>query len=313
MQIVIAGASGFLGTHLTAELRGRGHGVTKLVRRPTRKPDESTWDPYAGTYDRAAIEAADVIVNLAGSPTVGNPHSQKWARELRESRVTTTRLLARAIADSGSTPAFLAGNGISWYGDHGSQVLTETADSRGHALLTEVCREWEAATEPAQQAGARVCVLRTAPIMDRRNAPLKQLRLLFKAGLGGRLGDGRQYMAMISLRDWLGAVVHLAEDDSASGPSNLCCPETPTNAEFTAALAGAVHRPAFAVAPAFALRLGAGQMAPELLGSLNVRPAALEEAGYEFRDRDVTAVLAAALAPADAPSSSATPRPPAAG
>lgn len=296
MQIVIAGASGFLGTHLTEELVGRGHAVTRLVRRPSGAADESTWDPYAGTYDRALVERADVVVNLAGTPTAGNPHSARWARELRESRVTTTRVLARAIADSGSTPAFLAGNGISWYGDHGDQVLTEASDSRGHALLTEVTREWQAATEPAAGAGSRVCVLRTAPVMDRRNAPLKQLRLLFRLGLGARLGDGAQYMAMISLRDWVGAVAHLAEHESASGPFNLCCPETPTNAEFTRALARAVHRPAVVFAPKAALRVGAGEMASELLGSLNVRPAALEASGYVFRDRDVTAVLRTGLA-----------------
>ena len=295
MRIVIAGASGFLGTHLTDELQARGHQVTRLVRRPAASADESTWDPYAGTFEPDVVEAADVVVNLAGTPTAGNPHSGTWARALRESRVTTTRVLARAIAEAGSKPAFLAGNGISWYGDHGDQVLTEASDSRGHALLTEVTREWQAATTPASEAGARVCVLRTSPVMDRRSEPLKELRRVFRLGLGARLGDGRQYMAMISLRDWLGAVVHLAEHPTANGPFNLCCPQTPTNAEFTRALAQAVHRPAVAFVPKAALRIGAGKMAPELLGSLNVRPAALTESGYEFRDPDVTAVLAAGL------------------
>ena len=300
MRIVIAGASGFLGTHLSAELIRRGHAVTALVRKPTSAPDESTWDPYAGTYDPAVIAAADVVVNLAGAPTLGNPHSKKWARNLRESRVTTTKVLARAIAEAGTEPAFLAGNGISWYGDHGSQVLTESADSRGHALLTEICREWEAATEPAVEAGARVCVLRTAPVMDRRSAPLKQLRLLFRLGLGARLGDGSQHMAMVSLRDWVGAVAHLAEDPVARGPFNLCCPQTPTNAEFTEALAEAVQRKAFVFAPRPVLRVAAGEMAPELLGSLNVRPAALEAAGYDFRDAGVRAILRTGI-PARAP------------
>jgi uncharacterized protein (TIGR01777 family) len=295
MQIVIAGASGFLGTHLSDELIGRGHAVTALVRRPTSAPDESTWDPYAGIYDRGVIEGADVVVNLAGSPTAGNPHSKKWARDLRESRVTTTRLLARAVADSSRLPAFLAGNGISWYGDHGAGVLTEESNSRGRSLLTEVCREWQAAADPAVEGGARVCVLRTAPVMDHRGAPLKQLQLLFKLGLGGRLGDGKQYMAMISLRDWVNGVAHLAEHDTAHGPFNLTCPDPPTNAEFTRALAEAVHRPAFAVAPTAVLKVAAGQMAPELLGSLNVRPASLERADYRFRDLDVRAVLAAGL------------------
>lgn len=296
MQIVIAGASGFLGSNLVSRLRGDGHDVTRLVRRPTTAPDESTWDPHAERYDERLIDDADVVVNLAGSPTAGNPHSKAWALELRESRVTTTRVLAQAIAAADRTPAFLAGSGISYYGDHGAEVVTEESDSRGDALLTDVTREWQAAADPAVEAGARVCVLRTAPVMDRRSPPLKQMRLAFRLGLGTRLGDGRQYFPMVSLRDWLGAVTFLAGHDSAAGPFNLCCPVTPTNGEFTDALARAVGRKAFLAVPKAALKIGAGQMAPELLGSLNARPAALEAAGYEFRDRDVTAVLATALA-----------------
>ena len=301
MRIVVAGSSGFLGTHLRAALVAHGHTVTSLVRRSASGADESTWDPYAGKLDRSVIEAADVVVNLAGAPTLGNPHSSTWARELRESRVTTTRVLAEAIAGSDRAPAFLAGNGISYYGDRrdaGDPVLDEQADSRGDALLTSVTREWQAAAQPAADAGARLCVLRTAPVMDRRSEPLKQLRLLFLTGLGGKLGDGKQRMPMISLRDWVGAVVHLAEHEDASGPFNVCCPLTPTNAEFTEALAHALHRPKFATVPRFALRLGAGRMAPELLGSLNVVPAALEASGYAFHDPDVTAVLRAGLSEA---------------
>jgi uncharacterized protein len=300
MKVLLAGASGFLGTHLREALIARGHTVMSLVRSSARGPAQSTWDPYGGALDRALVESTDVVVNVAGSPTVGNPHSQKWARELRESRVTTTRVLAEAIAASERRPAFLAGNGISYYGDHrdlGDPKLDEGAESRGDALLTQVTRDWQAASEPAAEAGARVCVLRTSPVMDRRSAPLKQLRLLFLAGLGGRLGDGKQHMAMTSLRDWVGAVVHLAGHPDASGPFNLCCPETPTNAEFTRTLAGQLHRPHFAAVPRFALRLGAGDMAPELLGSLNVVPAALVATGYEFRDHDVESVVRAGLAP----------------
>ena len=297
-KVLLAGASGFLGTHVREALLARGFEVTSLSRRPASGADESTWDPYAGTIDRAVVEAADVVVNLAGSPTLGNPHSEKWARELRESRVTTTRVLAEAIAASDRRPAFLAGNGISFYGDRGGSgdpVLDESASSLGDALLTSVTRDWQAASEPAAEAGARVCVLRTAPVMDRRGEPLKQLRLLFKAGVGGRLGDGSQHMPMISLRDWVGATVHLAEHADASGPFNLCCAKTPTNAEFTEALAQQLHRPSFATVPRFALKLGAGKMAPELLGSLNVVPAALLASGYEFHDPDVEAVLKAGL------------------
>ena len=295
MQILLAGSSGFLGTALSDALVARGHAVTALVRKPTAAPDESTWDPYAGTFDRAVIEAADVVVNLAGSPTAGNPHSAKWARELRESRVTTTRVLADAIAASDRKPAFLAGNGISYYGDRGAEVLTEESDSRGDALLTSVTRDWQAAAQPAVEAGARVCILRTSPVMDRESEPLKQLRLLFKLGLGGKLGPGDNYMPMLSLRDWVGGVVHLAEHDSVSGPVNLICPKPPTNAEFTEELARQLSRPSFARVPKALIKVGAGRMADEILGSVNARPAVLEASGYTFQDRNVAEVLRAGL------------------
>ncbi len=295
LSVLAAGSSGFLGTHLIAALRERGHRVSTLTRSASTTAQEFTWDPYAGLLDQSLVESCDVVVNLAGSPLIGNPHSKKWAQNLRESRVRTTSVLAQAIAASDRKPAFLAGNGISVYGDHGEQVLTEDADSRGHALLTEVTQAWESAASPAADAGARVCILRTAPVMDRSSEPLKELRRLFQLGLGGKLGDGRQHMPMISLRDWVGGVVHLAESADASGPFNLCCPVTPTNEEFTKTLAGALGRPSFATVPAPVLRLVAGPMAPEVLGSVNVRPAALERSGYEFADRDVHDVLAAGL------------------
>lgn len=298
MQVAIGGASGFLGTHLSRELASRGHAVTRLVRRQATAADESRWDPASGEVDPQVIESADVVVNLAGAATAGNPHSQTWADNLRESRVRSTATLAAAVAASDRKPAFLAGNGISVYGDHGPEPLTETADARGDALLTQVSLAWEAAASPASAAGARVCILRTAPVMDSRSQPLKLLRLLFRLGLGGRLGDGAQYFPMISLRDWVGGVAYLAEHQDASGPFNLCCPETPTNAEFTRALGRAVGRPTLIPAPAFAIRVGAARMAPELLGSKNTVPQALIDAGYEFRHQDVTAVLAAGLAQA---------------
>jgi uncharacterized protein (TIGR01777 family) len=298
--VVIAGASGFLGSHLSNELVDRGHAVIALTRRPTSAPDESSWDPYAGVYDPEVIERADVVVNLAGTPTIGNVHSRSWARNLRHSRVTTTRVLAGAIADSTRRPAYLAGNAIAWYGDHGDEVVTEASDSRGDSLMTSVTREWQDAAERAVEAGARVCFLRTSPVMDRSAAPLKQLRLLTKLGLGARLGNGRQRMAMTSLRDWVGGVAHLVEHDEVSGPVNLCCPTTPTNAEFTEALAQTVDRKAFLVAPGFAVKIGAGPVAGEVLGSINLRPTVLEDSGYSFRDRTVHEVVRAALAPSDA-------------
>ena len=296
MRVVIAGASGFLGTHLSEHLRVHGHKVTALVRREPTSPHESRWDPRAGVIDAAVVARADAVVNLAGASIAGNPHSRRWTTEVLESRVATTRLLATTIAASERPPAFLAGNGIGWYGDHGEAVVTEDSDSLGDAFLTGVTRQWAAATDAAREAGARVCVLRTAPVMDRTSPPLKQLRLLFKAGGGARLGSGRQYMPMVSLRDWVGAVSYLLESRDVSGAFNLCCPRTPTNAEFTQALAAAVHRKAFLAVPTALMRVAAGDLAPELLGSVNARPAALERAGYDFEDEDVREVLAAALA-----------------
>jgi uncharacterized protein (TIGR01777 family) len=294
-KVVVAGSSGFLGRHLCEELTRRGHRVTRLVRRSTSSSDESTWDPGSGTLDAAVVRDADVVVNLAGSPTLGNPHSKKWARELHDSRVRTTALLAETIAEAPSPPAFLAGNAVGWYGDHGSAELTEEADSRGQTLMAQVCRNWQAATAPASDAGARVVVLRTAPVQDRSNPPLKQQRLLFKAGLGGRIGDGRQHVPMMSLRDWVGAMAFLVEEDSASGPVNLCCVRTPTNAEFTEALSRAVGRPALARVPGPLVRAAAGPFSPELLSSVNTVPAVLQRLGYEFADPDVEAVLASGL------------------
>ena len=294
VRVLLSGSSGFLGSHLRTALTERGHHVTALVRRDPTGPDESRWDPATGGFDAVAVEQADVVVNLAGSPTLGNPHSKAWSDALLDSRVSTTRLLAEAVTNSERRPALLAGNAVGWYGDHGSQPVTESADSRGHTLMTQVCRAWQEAAAPAVRAGARVAFLRTSPVMDLDSAPLKMLVPLFRAGLGARLGDGRQHMPMVSLRDWVGGVVHVLEGD-LEGPVNLTCPETPTNAEFTATLARLLHRKALLPAPAPLLRLAAGRLSPELLGSVNAVPAALRADGYAFQDEDVAAVLTAGL------------------
>lgn len=296
MRVVIAGATGFLGTHLTTHLRVHGHEVTALVRREPTSAHESQWDPRTGQVDAEVVHRADAVVNLAGASIAGNPHSKKWSAEVMDSRVSTTRLLSRTIAAAERPPAFLAGNGISWYGDHGDAPVTEDSETIGDAFLTRVARAWEEAAGEARAAGARVCVLRTAPVMDKASPPLKQLRLLFQLGGGARLGSGEQYMPMISLRDWVGAVSYLVESRDVSGAFNLCCPHTPTNAEFTRTLAGALRRKAFLAVPSAVLKPAAGDLAPELLGSINARPAALERAGYDFEDEDVREVLAAGLA-----------------
>lgn len=294
MRFLIAGASGFLGSHLRESLALAGHDVTALVRRPAGA-GEARWDPYAGVLDPDLVARADVVVNLAGSPTAGNPHSRKWARDLRASRVRTTEVLAEAIAASPNKPAFLAGNAIAIYGDHGDVPVTEEAESRGSSFLTEVTREWKAATRPAADAGARVALLHTVPVMDQRSAPLKQLRLLFKTGLGGRIGSGQQYMPMISLRDWVAATVYVAEHGEIDGGVNVCCSSTPTNGQFTSELAGLLHRPALAPVPAVVLKQAAGKLAPELLGSIRAVPEKLLSAGFRFADPDVGSVLRTGL------------------
>jgi uncharacterized protein (TIGR01777 family) len=293
VRVLIAGSSGFLGSHLVDRLRGENHEVVRLVRRAAGA-GERRWDPYAGPLGPDVLDGVDAVVNLAGSPTLGNPHSRRWRTELRHSRVTTTRVLADAVARARGRVSFLAGNAIAWYGDHGDEPLPESADSRADTFLGAVTRDWEAATLPARDSGARVVVLRTVPVLDRRSAPLRQLHLLYRLGLGGRVGSGRQYFPMVSLRDWVGAVVHLLGSDVA-GPVNVCAPQTPTYAEFNHALAAAVRRPAFLPVPAPLVRVAAGPMAPEVLGSVRAVPQRLLDDGYAFADHDVTAVLRTGL------------------
>jgi uncharacterized protein (TIGR01777 family) len=296
MRVVIAGASGFLGSSLVDELRVRGHEVTRLVRRPPADPHESEWDPGTGRLDRELVERADVVVTLNGSSLLGNPHSGAHRQRIRDSRVQSTRLLAEAVAASERRPALVAANGSAWYGDHGAEVVTEESDSRGDAFMTTVAREWQEATTSASEAGARVCVLRTVPVMAEGSLVFDVVLPVFRLWLGGRLGDGSQHFPVVSLRDWVGAVTYLAESPDLSGPFNICAPTTSTNAEFTDVLARRLGRKAVLPAPAPLLRTAAGPMAPELLGSYNLRPAALERAGFEFQDPDVEAVLATGLA-----------------
>jgi len=295
VHVVIAGASGFLGSKLARVLEHRGHQVTRLVRRDPAHEGESRWDPHTDHVDRALIGEADVVVNLAGSPTLGNPHSARWAANLHDSRVATTDCLARAVAGADRHPAFYAGNAVGWYGDHGQELVTDESASNGDSFMTRVSRDWADATAPAVEAGARVVRLHTCPVMDHASAPLKQMLPAFKLGLGARIGDGQQYFPIVSLRDWTGAVAHLVESESVSGPFIIGAPVTPTNGEFTDALAEAVGRRARLAAPAFVLEKAGGRLAPELLGSQRIEPAALLASGYTFHDENVRAVLAAAL------------------
>lgn len=294
MKFVIAGASGFLGTALTEHLTSQGHEVTRLVRHPAG-PGESTWDPYADKVDLDLIEAADVVVNVAGANIAHFPFTESYRREFYDSRVVTTRVLAEAIAGTQSKPAFLAQNGVAGYGDRGDEIVTEETPVGGSTFLGQVTIDWQEATQAAADAGARVVILRTAVVLDRKGGALKAMLLPFKAGVGGRIGDGEQYFATISLHDWLAAVTHLATSETAAGPYNLVGPGTTTNAEYTRTLARHLRRPAVIPVPSWPIRKVLGPLAPELLGSIRLEPRRLYDEGFEFRHDDLDSRLAAAL------------------
>jgi uncharacterized protein len=300
MRVVVAGSSGFLGQALVEHLRARDHDVVRLVRREASADDESMWDPYSGKLDQGLVAKADAVVNLAGASNKGFPYSRRWADALMVSRVTTTRVLAEAVAEagsSGSPPAYVVGVGTAAYGDHGATVVTEESPQRGgDALLARVARAWEAAARPAVEAGGRVALMRQAPIVHPGNVPTQQLIPLFRLYLGGRVGRGGQYFPMVSLNDWASAATFLTEHDVPSGPYNVCCPTTPTHREFVEELAGQLHRPAPFVVPTKLIELAMGPLAPELTNSTNLRPDALLREGFAFHDNDVAQVVSSALA-----------------
>ncbi|MGH1562601.1 TIGR01777 family oxidoreductase [Mumia sp. DW29H23] len=295
MRFCLSGASGFLGTALGAHLREQGHEVVRLVRRPARGPFEVRWNPAEGELDHEVIDDADVVVNLSGAPIAHWPWTPSYRRTLLQSRTAPTRTLAEAIARSPQPPALLSGSGINAYGDDRGDTLLTEGTPRGRGFLADVVEQWEAAAAPAQQAGTRVCFLRTSPVLDSSGGLLRVIALPFRVGLGGRLGSGDQYFPVVSLRDWLGAVTFLAENDNASGPYNLVAPEPATNADFTRALASALRRPAVVPVPSFGLRLALGGLSAMALGSLRAVPGRLEEAGHTFADKDVQDVVTTAL------------------
>lgn len=295
MRIVISGASGFLGAPLTSQLRDRGHEVITLVRSAPTDDSSVQWDPVNQRVDPSLIASADAVINLSGAPISQWPRTSGRAKEILRSRVSATSTLARSIATADKPPAFLSGSGMSWYGVNVGQVeLTESSDP-GSGFLAKVAQAWEKAADPAVAAGSRVAYLRTSVVLDRSGGALKLMRLPFSLGLGAQLGNGKQRFSIISRRDWIDAVV-FATENALAGPINLSAPKTPTNAQFTAALAAQLGRPVVLTAPQFAIRAALGGLADDLLGSLNVKPKALLDAGFGFSDPDVEAVLATGLA-----------------
>lgn len=294
MRIVMAGASGFLGTAWREHLAREGHEVVRLVRGRAATPHESEWDPYAGRVDPDVVASADVVANLAGASIGRVPWTSSYAATVRRSRVATTRTLAEAVAACPRPPALLAQSGIAGYGDGGETVLDEDSPADADTVLGEVTRSWEAAAEPAVTAGARVVWMRSGVVLHRSGGALHTMLPAFRLGLGGRIGSGRQYFATIVLQDWVRAATFLATHQGVSGVVNLTAPEPATNAEFTRALAARLHRPARLPVPAAVIRL-VGPIGGEILASQRVVPRRLLEAGFAFDHPTIGDQVAAAL------------------
>lgn len=296
LRVVVGGASGFLGGPLVDELRDRGHAVTRLVRGGADDADASRWDPYSGDLDQRLIDDADVVVNLSGAPISRWPRTASYREKILSSRVAATSTLARAVARSKRPAALLSASGMSYYGaDRGDAILPESATA-GEGFLATVSQQWEAAARPAVEAGSRVCFLRTSLVLDESGGALKLMAIPFRRYGGAVLGSGDQYMSYISRRDWVRAVVHLAEGD-VSGPVNLSTADPVTNRQFTQALAAAVDAKAFLKAPAPVLKLALGGLSDELLGSLRLEPMALSQSGFRFDAPDIATTLELGLKP----------------
>lgn len=295
MRILLAGASGFLGTPLAAHLRAAGHDVVRLVRREPAAADERRWDPAGGELDPAHLSTVDAVVNLAGANLGGRRWTPEYKRELHSSRIGTTSLLAKAIAGHTSAPALLNMSAVGYYGDTGDRAVDETTGA-GPGFLPQLAADWEAATAPARDAGGRVVLMRTGLPLDPAGGMLQPMMLPFRFGVGGPLGDGRPFVAWISMPDWLAAVSWLLAHPEVSGPVNLVGPDPVRHKELAKALGRQLHRPALIPVPKLALKAAVGgEFATEILKSQRVLPAVLTGHGFEFAHRTVDAALAAAL------------------
>ena len=294
MRIVMSGASGFLGHDLVRRLRGEGHQVIRLVRREPRTEDEAPWDPAHGDIDPTLLSGVDAVVNLSGAGVGDKRWTPAYKREIRDSRVKATTTIAAATATARPRPTVLLNaSAVGWYGDTGEHAVDEDSPP-GEGFFPEVCESWEAATVAAVDAGVRVTKLRTGLVLAASDGLLKPMLPLFRLGLGGRLGSGRQYMSWISLADWIGAVIFLLERE-ITGPVNLTAPHPQTNADFTRELGKAVRRPAVLPVPAAALRVALGEFANEAVISQRVLPGLLTRSGYRFEHPELGPALRWAL------------------
>jgi uncharacterized protein len=297
MKIAVSGASGFIGTPVTKALRAEGHEVIRLVRRAARGPDEVRWDPQTGTVDLEALAGTEGIINLAGMVPGARPLTDSVKRTLYQVNVGPASATATAALKLSPPPRVLIGQGaMGYYGQDRGDTLIDESFPPGDNFLARVVRDKEAALDPAEAAGIRVVKTRTGLVMDKSGQTLgRRLLPLFRLGLGGRLGSGRQWWSIVSLDDTVRALLFLLSNDTASGPYNVTAPEPTTNAEFTKLLAAAVHRPAWFFAPPFALRFILGEFADDILGSLRGVPTRLLDAGFRFAQPDAPSIVRAAL------------------
>lgn len=308
MHIVISGASGLIGSSLAPRLSAAGHRVSRLVRvgRGHGEAPNSgggagdsaiPWDPESGVLDPSCLAGVDAVVHLSGESIAGGPWSKKRRERIRNSRIRTTRLLAETLAQISPRPDVLVqASAVGYYGSRGEETLTE-ASSAGTGFLADLCRDWEAASMPAQDAGVRVVRLRTAPVLSAKGGMLAAMLPIFRLGLGGRLGSGRQWMSWISLDDHLSIIDRALMDSSMRGSINAASPEPVRNATFTKTLGRAIHRPTILPAPEFALRMALGRSRADelLLASQRVTPEALLACGFRFAHPRLEEAFRAAL------------------
>ncbi len=287
-RVAVTGVTGLIGTALVAQLKSDGYQVQKLVRRPVRTADEVFWDPIKGEIDTNSIEGVDAVFHLAGASVGGKRWSAAYRSEILNSRLLGTTTIATACEQL-KPSVFISASAIGHYGETGNRAVTE-ADGGGGDFLSIVCREWEAAASLAPSV--RTIKLRTGIVLDPTGGALGQMLPIFKFGVGGKLGSGKQWWSWITLHDQIRAMIFLL-NSKIDGPVNLTAPNPVTNQEFTAALAHAMKRPAFFPAPAFALRAVLGGFSSELLGSKRVIPKVLTDAKFEFDYPFVASALTA--------------------
>ena len=289
-RIAITGASGLIGTALVGHLKSEGHTVQRFVRRPVVAPDEIQWDPKTGYVDIEAIRGVDAIIHLAGVGVGDKRWSKKYKSEILNSRLLGTTAIAHAVNEV-KPQVFISASAIGWYGESGNRAVVES-DRVGDDFLAAVCREWEAAADLVTDV--RTVKIRTGLVLDPTGGALGKMLPLFRFGLGGKLGNGKQWWSWITLHDVIRAITFLLES-KVSGPVNLTSPNPVTNQEFTSALARAMHRPALFPAPAIALKVALGGFSSEVLGSKKVVPQALTDAGFTWDYPHITNALTALI------------------